>query len=59
MPLEDRLVAAANSPVGRRLRLYGGALALLAAARIRGPLRYALALAGVLGAVPAAFGVCL
>jgi len=55
----DRLIAAANSPSGRRLRLYGGTLAILASLSVRGPARYLLALAGVLSAVPAAFGVCL
>jgi hypothetical protein len=55
----DRLIAAANSPAGRRLRLCGGALAILTSLSMRGLARYLLALAGILRGGPAAFGVCL
>jgi hypothetical protein len=50
---------AANKPAGRRARILGGTLAVLVSLRLRGPARYALALAGMLSAVPAAFGFCL
>jgi hypothetical protein len=55
----DLVIMAANSPAGRRARILGGTLAVLVSLRLRGPARYALALAGMLSAVPAAFGFCL
>lgn len=59
LTFQDRLIAAANSRAGRRGRILAGTLALLAALRLRGPARFALALAGALAAIPALWGFCL
>lgn len=55
----DRLIAAANGPLGRWARVLGGGLLVLAALRRRGPARYLLALVGLIAAVPAFWGVCV
>lgn len=56
---QDSLIAAANSPAGRRVRILGGTLVVLAALRLRGWAGVPLALAGALAAVPALWGFCL
>jgi len=59
LSFQDRLIAAANSPAGRRGRLLGGTLAALVALRLRGWPGFALAFAGTLAAIPALWGFCL
>ena len=59
LTFEGRLIAAANSPAGRRARILGGTLAVLAALRLRGRAGLALALAGALAAIPALWGFCV
>jgi hypothetical protein len=59
LTFQDRLIAAANSPTGRWARILGGTLAVLAALRVRGSARFALALAGALAAFPALWGFCI
>lgn len=59
LTIQDRLIASANSPAGRRARILGGTLAVLAALRLRGWAGVALALAGVLAAMPALWGFCV
>jgi hypothetical protein len=57
--LQDRLIAAANSRAGRRARIVGGTLAVLAGLRLRGRAGVGLALAGAAAAIPALWGFCL
>lgn len=59
LTFQDRLIATANSPAGRRARILGGTLAVLAALRLRGWAGGALALAGALAAIPALWGICV
>ncbi len=59
LTFQDRLIVAANGPAGRRARILGGALAVLAALRLRGWAGVALALAGALAAMPALWGFCV
>jgi hypothetical protein len=55
----SRLIAAANSRTGRRTRILGGTLAVLARMRLRGWIGAGLAVAGALAAIPALWGFCL
>lgn len=59
LTIQDRLIAAANSPAGRRARIVGGTLVVLAALRLRGWAGLVLALAGALAAIPALWGFCV
>lgn len=54
----DRFITVANSPLGRRARLIGGGLLVLAALRMRGQAGFLLALTGLAAAVPALWGAC-
>lgn len=54
-----RLIAAANTRTGRRARILGGTLAVLAGLRLRGWIGTVLAIVGALAAIPALRGFCL
>ncbi|MDQ7840443.1 MAG: hypothetical protein RDU83_05360 [bacterium] len=53
MNLHDRLIALASSPAGRRMRVAGGALLVLAGAQLGGGAGHAL-----VAAVPTLLGTC-
>jgi outer membrane lipoprotein SlyB len=58
MNLRDRLVMVASSPAGRRTRIAGGVLLVLAGAQLGGGAGHALAAVGLVAAVPALLGTC-
>lgn len=58
MNLHDRLIALASSPAGRRMRVAGGALLVLAGAQLGGGAGHALVAVGLLAAVPTLLGTC-
>jgi len=58
MSLHDRFVAVASSPAGRRMRVGGGVLLVIAGAQLGGGAGQALVAVGLVAAVPALLGTC-
>jgi len=56
--LRDRLVAAAISRAGRRTRIAGGVLLVIAGAQLGGSAGHALVAVGLVAALPALLGTC-
>lgn len=58
MNLRDRAVMVASSPAGRRMRVGGGVLLVIAGAQLGGGAGHALVAVGLVAALPALLGTC-